>query len=167
MVRWSRNSNRGITVFVILWLLIFSYESLRLHYLSPLIGRPLPKLKFLFPPAGWIMFYTVDASYGFADVYGVNSAPGRRGGVKDRTPAKLDPHQIFRTQAVGYDNIRRNVLVGVLDGYSAPSFCRYLRRKFPQYDDFAVVEAAYPDVIRAPTQVMGRIAYECSERVSK
>ena len=135
-----------------LWLLVFSYESLRLHYLSPLAGRELPKTKFLFPPAGWIMFYTVDASYGFAQVYA----------IKNRAPTQLDPHQIFRTKAVGYDNIRRNVLVSVLYPATAPGFCRYLRWKFPQYDDFAIVEAAYPDVVHAPTQILGRIAYHCT-----
>ena len=151
MVRLSRTSDRGITLFVIFWLLIFSYESLRLHYLSPLVGRELPKTKFLFPPAGWIMFFTVDASYGFAQVYG----------IKNKTPTPLDPHQIFRTKALGYDNIRRNVLVGVLSPYRAPAFCRYLRWKFPDYEDFAVVEAEYPDVIHTPTNVLGRIAYRC------
>ncbi|MBI4596793.1 MAG: hypothetical protein HY737_00135 [Candidatus Omnitrophica bacterium] len=154
MVKLSRSSDRSITLFVILWLLVFFYETFRLHYLSPLLGRELPKLNFLFPPAGWIMFYNVDAGYGFAQVYG----------VKDNTPTELDPHQIFRTKAVGYDNLRRNVLIEVLSPHHATNFCRYLRWKFPAYDDFAVVEAGYPDVIRAPTQVGGRVAYTCGTR---
>ena len=148
----TARSHRVISLFVSVWLVVFGYESFRAHYLNPLIGRPLPKVKWLFPPAGWIMFYNVQASYGFAQVYG----------VKGSTLTPIDPHQIFRTQAIGYDNIRRNVLVGVLNDFYAPSFCRYLRWKFPHYDNFAVVEAAYPDVIQTPQKVMGRIAYRCS-----
>ena len=152
MMRIARNPNRGITCFTILWLLVFGYESLRLPYLSSLVTHPLPKVKFLFPPAGWIMFYKVDPYYGFADVYG----------LRGKTSTRLDPHEIFRTRAVGYDNIRRNVLISVLDPSSAPSFCRYLRWKFPDYDNFAIVEAGLPDVVKTPDRAFGRIVYTCS-----
>ena len=152
MVRWSRSADRAISLFVAVWLLVFGYESLRLRYLSPLAGRELPKIKLLFPPAGWIMFYAVSPYYGFAEVYG----------VKGKTSERLSPHDIFRTKAVGYDNIRRNVMVGVLHPSMAPSFCRYLRWKFPSYDTFFVLEGAYPNVLKSPKQVLGRIAYQCS-----
>ena len=151
MVRLVRHPDRAITIFVIVWLVVFGYESFRLHYLSPLARHPLPKVKLLFPPAGWIMFYAVDASYGFGEVYG----------VKDRQTTPLDPHQIFRTHAIGYDNIRRNVLVGVLNSAYGPTFCRYLRWKFPQYTAFIVLEEAFPDVVLTPTRRLGRVAYTC------
>ena len=140
-----------ITVFVVCWTLIFGYETLRANYLSPLFKRPLPKLPLLFPPAGWIMFFNVDRSYGFAEVYAI-----RNGQL-----ALIDPHRIFSTRAVGYDNIHRNVLVGVLEADRAPAFCRYLRRKFPDADGFVVVYANYPDLIAAPDRVMRQIAYRC------
>ncbi len=144
-----------ITWCVILWALLFQYETLRANYLSPLAGRPLPKLALLFPPDGWIMFFHVDRSYGFAEGHGVG--PGGE-------PIKLDPHDIFETSAIGYDNIRRNVLVGVLDPGAAPSFCRYLRRKFPAYAGFTVLYGEYPDVVAAPNRVFYDVAYRCEGR---
>ena len=145
----SRNTR--ISLFVIAWLLVFHYETFRLNYLSPLAGRELPKLKFLFPPAGWIMFFNVDQSYGTAEVY------GNRGGE----PFFIDPHQIFRTRFVGYDNIHRNVMVGVLSPSVGEQFCGYLHRKFPQYDGFAVAYAAYPDVTQTPPKKSYRVLYQC------
>ena len=143
--------NTVITWFVIAWLVLFNYESLRAGYLSPLAGHPLPKTPLLFPPAGWIMFFNVDRSYGFAEVYAVR---GNR-----RT--LIDPHAILETKAVGYDNIRRNVLVGALTPPAAPDFCRFLRRKFPDAGSFAVVYAQYPDVVNAPERVDRFVAYRC------
>ena len=140
-----------ITWFVICWTLLFQYETLRASYLSPLAGRPLPKTAFLFPPAGWIMFFNVDKSYGFAEVYGLRSLEA----------VLLDPHDIFATRAVGYDNIHRNVLIGVLSPHDAPAFCRYLHRKFSTYDGFAVVYAQYPDLIGTPERILRQIAYRC------
>ena len=140
-----------ITWFVLCWTLLFQYESLRANYLSPFLKRPLPKLALLFPPAGWIMFYNVDARYGFAEVYG----------IRGNKAVLLDPHTIFSTKAVGYDNIHRNVLVGVLDEHRAPSFCRYLTRKFPSYDDFLVVYAEYPDVVETPDRIVRQPMYRC------
>ena len=159
--------NVWISVFVIAWMAVFHYETLRLSYLSPLVlrlrsalaptgtaglaGRELPKLKFLYPPAGWIMFFHVDRSYGFAEVYGLAGTQ----------PVLLDPHRIFETRFVGYDNIRRNVLISVLSAPDAPPFCRYLDRKFPQYDGFAVVYRVYPDVVSRPDETLYQVAYRC------
>ena len=166
--------NKWISLFVIVWIVVFHYETLRLNYLSPLVlrlrsaralseaegrvegfvGRQLPKLKFLYPPAGWIMFFNVDRSYGFAEVYGVSKGQ----------PSLIDPHQIFETRFVWYDNIHRNVLISVLSAHDAPRFCRYLHRKFPQHEAFAVVYAQYPDVATQPNEVFRQIAYRCQER---
>ena len=144
-----------ISLFVLAWIGVFHYETLRLNYLSPLAGRELPKLKFLYPPAGWIMFFDVDRTYGCAEVYGWPK--GQRHGY----PELIDPHDIFRTRFVWYDNIRRNVLVSVLSPHDAPRFCPYLARKFPQYDAFAVVQAVYPDVVNHPDTVQRAVAYRC------
>ena len=146
-----RRHDRAITWFVICWSLVFFYETFRASYLSPLFGRQLPKLPLLFPPAGWIMFFNVDRSYGFAEVYGTRN--GQR--------TLLDPHDIFSTKAVGYDNIHRNMLVGVLSQHEAQPFCRYLMRKFPAYDEFLVVYAQYPDVANQPDTVYRQVAYRC------
>ena len=179
--------NAAITWFVIAWTLIFQYETLRANYLSPLFRRDLPKLALLFPPAGWIMFFNVDKSYGMAEVYGMRAGQ----------PFLIDPHQIFQTKAIGYDNIHRNMLVSVLSpsfvgspeqctalSRSRPNeywitvlrgvcghppdqpvetlpFCRYLQSKFPGYDSFAVVYAHYPDFIAAPDRIVHQVAYRC------
>ena len=140
-----------ISLFVIIWILAFHYESLRAFYLNPLFKRELPKVKFLFPPAGWIMFFNVDESYGMAEVYG----------IKNGQPQLIDPHDIFQTKAIGYDNIHRNVLSGVLDPRKGQSFCRFLRRKFPDYEGFWVVAVQYPSVIRQPGQKLYRVMYRC------
>lgn len=151
MARSQRLRHIVITLFVITWVAVFHYETLRLNYLSPLAGRELPKLKFLYPPAGWIMFFHVDASYGFAEVYG----------IRGDQPTLLDPHAIFATRAVGYDNIRRNALITVLPAGYTPSFCRYLFRKFPWYDRFVVVYAVHPDVALHPDDIQRQVAYRC------
>lgn len=151
--------NAWISVFVAVWVAVFHYETLRLNYLSPLVlrlrsglaGRELPKLQFLYPPAGWIMFFNVDRSYGYTEVYG----------VREGRAELLDPHAIFETRFIGYDNIHRNVLIAVLSPHQAQPFCRYLRRKMPQYEAFAVVYAAYPDLMEHPHEIRRRIAYQC------
>ena len=145
--------NRWITLFVILWLLVFHYESLRYDYLRPWLRRELPKLPLLFPPAGWIMFFRVDASEGCAEVYGISQGQ----------PQRLDPHDIFRTRCVGYDNIRRNVLVSALEPSRGRDFCRYLARKFPAYRGFAVVYLQYPSVIEHPPRAQRYLVYRCDE----
>lgn len=140
-----------ISIFVVLWLLVFYYESNRHFFLNPLFGRELPKIKFLFPPAGWIMFFNVDAGYGGAEVYGIKE--GRR--------HFIDPHDILETKAVGYDNIHRNVLSEVLSYHRRGAFCRFLRRKFPEYDLFEVAAVYYPSVVENPKRKLYRRVYGC------
>lgn len=147
--RWR---NRWISVFVVFWLILFHYETFRLFYLSSWLDRPLPKTPLLFPPAGWIMFYQIDNGYGHAEVYG----------VKGTQTAIIPPHEIFETDAVGYDNIRRNVLIGVLYEERAARFCHFLKRKFPKYSAFVVAYAQYPDVIEQPGKVHRKVMYRCN-----
>ena len=140
-----------ISAFVVGWIALFHYETLRLSYLSPLLGRELPKTKFLYPPAGWIMFFNVDPSYGMAEVYALQHGQ----------PKRLNPHDIFRTRFIGYDNIRRNVLISVLSPRVAPQFCAYLHRRFPDAESFAVVYRVYPDVAAAPEDSRYQVQYQC------
>lgn len=140
-----------ISLFVVLWLTLFHYESLRHSYLCPLFQCELPKWRFLFPPAGWIMFYNVGESEVRAEVFG----------KKGESLEPIDPHRIFDNRWLGYDNIRRNVLVTALDRRVAPQFGRYLRRKFPEYDGFLVMQAVYPSNIRYPGERRLVQAYEC------
>src|SRR5438445_6704213 len=105
--------NFVISVFVVVWTLLFHYESTRFFYLNPLFHKNLPQMKFLFPPAGWIMFFNVDDSFGNAEVYG----------VKDGLPQLLDPHQILTTRAIGYDNIHRGAMTTVFNTDIKDPFC--------------------------------------------
>ena len=97
------------------------------------------------------MFYQVDRSYGSAEVYG--ETPDQR--------ALIDPHRIFSTKGVGYDNSRRNLLIGVAYRERAADFCRYLRRKFPEYPAFEVAYAHAPDIVDHPDQVLRQVLYRC------
>ncbi len=150
-----RRRDVAITIFVLSWIAFFQYQTLRLHYLNPLAmrlwGRELPTIPLLFPPAGWIMFYNVDPTYGFAEAYG----------MREGIPELLDPHAIFPMRNLGYDNIRRNVLVSVLSQDAVPGFCRHLRRRFPAYDGFAVVYASYLDLVKQPDRILRQLAYRC------
>lgn len=148
---WLRIRSVFISVFVIIWIVLFNYESTRHFYLEPWLRRPLPKTKLLFPPAGWIMFFNLEPSYGHAQVYG----------IKNGRTDPIDPHQILETRAIGYDNIRRNALVGVLSRGTKETFCAYLRRKFPYYEGFAVTYVNYPSVIQNPYERQQMVAYEC------
>lgn len=89
-----------VSIFVILWLGVFHYESLRHSYLQPFFRQALPKLKFLYPPAGWIMFYQVDDRAVYAKVYGIRNGNAQL----------IDPHEIIRTRFIGFDMVHRNVL---------------------------------------------------------
>ena len=154
MVQPSSNKRRGaigVSLFVILWTFIFHYESTRYFYLNPFFGKQLPKVKFLFPPAGWIMFFNVDDSYGLAEVYG----------RKDTQTELIDPHNIFETKAILYDNIHRNVLSTILSPYYQQDVCRFLKRKFPDYKEFLIAAVYYPSVTKTPKKKLYRVEYLC------
>ncbi len=148
-----RARNILISIFVILWSLLFHYESMRTFFLSSLLQKPLPKLKFLFPPAGWIMFYNVDNSFGHAEVYG----------VKGNDVQVIDPHLILMNRTIGYDNVHRNVLSTVLYDDRKRSFCRYMRRKFPEFDKFLVAYVHYPSLDENPRNRIVKVMYQCLE----
>ena len=140
-----------ISFFVVVWTLIFHYESTRFFYLNPLFHRDLPKMKFLFPPAGWIMFFNVDESYSSAEIYG----------IKNGQPQLIDPHLILTMRPVGYDNIHRNALSSVLDPHLKQPFCRFLERKFPYFDNFVVTLIYWPSVTKTPLRRLQKVMYQC------
>ena len=143
--------NKAISVFVLVWCLVFHYESLRANYLGPLVGHKLPKVKFLFPPAGWIMFFQVDEVEAGVEVYG----------FREERPVLIDPHRIFRTRWLGYDNIHRNIMISVLNPFTNGRFCSFLRRKFPEYERFLVVETVWPSNSRYPGKKLIKPVYGC------
>lgn len=147
-----RVRNIIISCFVIVWIAVFHYESTRYFYLQPFFNQPLPPVKLLFPPAGWIMFYSVDDSAGFVEIYG----------VADGVPVRIDPHDIIQTRTIMYDNIHRNILSEVADRDVKPAFCRFLRRKFPDFDNFAVTVVYYPSLTKMPHRKIQQVIYQCS-----
>lgn len=148
-----RLRNFLISLFVIVWTVVFHYESTRHFYLEPLVKRPLPKLPFLFPPAGWIMFFNVDDDFSYAEVLG----------IKDGQSQVIDPHAILMNRTIGYDNINRNVLSSVLSRNLKESFCAYLERKFPAFDDFYITAVGYPSIIERPYERYQVVIYTCKE----
>ncbi|MBI5150327.1 MAG: hypothetical protein HZA28_06120 [Candidatus Omnitrophica bacterium] len=147
-IRWR---NVFISIFTLLWLFVFHYESTRYFYLTPFAQREMLKFKFLFPPAGWIMFFNVDDSYSYVEVYG----------KKGEALQPIDPHDILRTRTIGFDNIHRNVLSTVYSRELAGPFCRFLKRRLPYYDDFVVVAVEYPSVSREPDRRLQQALYRC------
>ena len=145
--------NTLITIFVIFWTVLFHYESIRYFYLQPMFGKPLPKTKFLFPPAGWIMFYHVDDSFAHASVIGINDD-----GVQE-----IDPHRILATRTFGFDNIHRNILGTVGYADQARPFCRFLRFRFPQFEKFLVTAVYYPSVTSERIKKFQEVQYQCTE----
>ena len=143
--------NTFISIFVILWLVLFNYESTRHFYLEPLLQKNLPKVKFLFPPAGWIMFFNVEDSFGYAQVYGYKFGQSQA----------IDPHQILQTRAIGYDNIHRNALVSIVSSDMSKPFCAFLERKFPYFDNFVVTYVNYPSLTKEPFKRQESVVYEC------
>ena len=143
--------NTIISVFVIVWTILFHYESIRYFYIQPHFKKPVWKTPLLFPPAGWIMFYNVNDDYGYVDVYG----------IKDKKFQLIDPHDIFRTRTIGFDNIHRNILSTVADPALKRNFCGFLKWRFPPYQNFAVVANYYPSLTREPTNVIQQIKYQC------
>lgn len=140
-----------ITIFVIVWSLVFHYESLRHFYLNPLFKKELPKVRFLFPPAGWIMFFSVGDTSGHIDVYG----------VKNNQRQIIDPHDIFRVRTIGYDNIHRGILGLAGNRAYAQSFCDFLNYRFPYFDKFLVVGVYTPEMTTNVYKQIQRVQYEC------
>lgn len=159
----NRRRQLWISLFVVAWNLLFLYETFRHFQLTPLLralalnwdlplgGRELPKLPMLFPPAGWIMFYHVGDGAGGIEVYGI------RGG----TPALLDPHAIFETRYILFDNIRRGMMFSSAEPGRSWDFCNYLRRKFPEYPDFAVTQYQVPSLVKATQRKTQAVLYRC------
>lgn len=145
--------NTLISIFVVVWLAVFYYESTCYYYLQPIFNHELPRMKFLFPPAGWIMFYNLGDNFGNVEVYG----------VKDGNPQLIDPHQILQTRAIGYDNINRNALLAVLSPSMSDSFCPFLKRKFPYFDKFLVTYVEYPHLTEQPLERTQTVVYECND----
>ncbi len=145
--------NKFISIFVIFWLALFYYESTCVYYLQPFFKGELSRIKFLFPPAGWIMFYDIEDNFGYTEVYG----------VKDGNPQLIDPHQILQTRAIGYDNINRNALITVLEPGMSNTFCPYLKRKFPYFEKFLVTYVQYPHLTETPMERTQTVAYTCGE----
>lgn len=145
--------NIVISLFVVFWLGVYHYVSLRHFYLEEWFDRSLPKVKWLFPPAGWIMFYRVDDIFGFTEVYG----------VKDEQLQRIDPHEIFRTRTIGYDNIHRGIMGNVANKKKGPMFCGYLKRKFPYFDQFVVISYYYPSITKEPHDRLQQVQYRCVE----
>ncbi len=143
--------NRLISIFVIVWLFVFYYESTCYYYLQPIFRHELPKMKFLFPPAGWIMFYNIGDNFGHVEVYG----------VKDGGPQLIDPHLILQTRAIGYDNINRNAMITVLSPEMAGEFCPFLKRKFSAFDKFLITYAEYPHLTEHPLERIQSVVYQC------
>lgn len=150
MNKWR---NRFITIFVILWCVAFHYESVRHFYLDPLFDRRLPKIQFLFPPAGWIMFYRVDNAYGHIRIFG----------TKDDQNYEIDPHEIFRVRTIGYDNIHRGVISSAASKRNGRAFCQQLTKRFNEFEDFKIIYAYYPDFVKEPNRNYQQLLYGCRE----
>lgn len=144
--------DRWISIFVVVWLLVFHYESLRAFFLNRIFQRELPKVKFLFPPAGWIMFYRVSPAASNIEVYGLDEA---------RQPQLIDPHEILQTRPIGYDNIHRGALFSFADPGRQQQTCAFLHRKLKYFQGFLVVYVQYPDVSKERFAQRRYILYQC------
>jgi hypothetical protein len=144
--------NVFISLFVVVWIIVFHYESLRAFYLEPMFKRSLPQIKFLFPPAGWIMFYKVEDGGGNVEVYGVKG---------NNPPQLIDSHQIFATRQIGYDNIHRGAMFAFVSENNRRQACRFLHRKFPYFQQFLVTYVEYPAPSKNPMEQNRYVAYQC------
>jgi len=147
--------NGFISILVIIWLFIFHYESTR-YFTHFKIFKLLddvkhPKIKFLFPPIGWIMFYKVSDSFGNVEVYG----------IKGTQHQLIDPHEIFRTRTIGYDNIHRGILGTAADIKNASKFCHFLRHRLPYFDNFVVMVKYHPSLTEEHYKIYKQIKYKC------
>ncbi len=100
------------------------------------------------------MFFNVDDQFGHAEVYGVTDGDALR-------VVPIDPHEILPTRFIGFDNVKRNVLSSVLHRHMKEPFCRYLNRKFPDFDRFLVTAVHYPSVTKTPHERYQSVVYQC------
>jgi len=99
------------------------------------------------------MFFNVNDSFSYVEVYG----------VKNEIPQLIDPHDIFRTRTIMFDNIHRNILSTVSRKEQGPAFCRFLRWRFPYFDKFLVSSVYHPDIIESPYKRSQQVRYQCVE----
>ncbi len=103
------------------------------------------------------MFYQVDKSDGYVEVYGVKSEQSQL----------IDPHDIFRTRTFGYDNVHRGIMGGVGDSDNpavGAQFCRFLNYRFPYFDKFYITAFYHPDMIEKPYDRRQKMLYECDKQ---
>ena len=97
------------------------------------------------------MFYQVGPSAGFYEIYG----------IKDKRPQLIDPHDIFRTRTIGYDNLHRGIMGGAAHPRRGRDFCRFLRYRFPYFDEFIVAGAYYPKPSKNAYERHDKVQYKC------
>ena len=152
-----------ISLFVILWCGVYHYMSVKAFYLEPLLKRPLPRVPMLFPPAGWIMFYNVGNQFGEVQVYGLEGVrlqgQGNNMSIDAQSKYLLDPHEIFRTRTIFFDNIKRGLMHGAVAHQR--QFCDFLEYRFPYYDGFEVRYISYPDMTKEPQKRIEQVPYQC------
>jgi len=163
---WKRWRNILITSFVIVWTMAYHYMSLKHFYLEPFFNRRLPRVPMLFPPAGWIMFYNVGDQSGTIDVYGLKGVKvqvyDKKYFVQGKEYQRIDPHDIFRTRTIFFDNIKRGLINGAVG--SQKDFCDFLEFRFPYYDAFEIRHTVYPSLTKEPYARDEQIYYQCLTR---
>jgi len=97
------------------------------------------------------MFYAVGDEFGNVNVYG----------KRDDELQLIDPHDIFRTRTIGYDNIHRGILTHVADVRVSRDFCRFLKYRFPSFENFFVSVVYYPSVTKDKYQRRQQTKYQC------
>ena len=97
------------------------------------------------------MFYNVDERFSRVDVYG----------VKKQQLYLIDPHDIFRTRTIGFDNIHRGILGSVVGQGQANQFCPFLEYRFPYFDRFIITLNYYPDFLKEPYKQFQEVRYQC------
>ncbi len=104
------------------------------------------------------MFFNVDEQFSRTQVYGLKSLPQN---PNQYVPQEIEPHVIFRTRTIGFDNIHRNIMSTVIMEMNQRPFCRYLKMKFPYYDNFVVILVRYPNVVKTPMEHTQQVVYQC------
>lgn len=88
-------------------------------------------------------------------------------GVKNNQSQLIDPHDIFRTRTIGYDNIHRGILGSVNNPNNpavAAQFCRYLNYRFPYFEKFFITASYHPDMVERPYDRRQNILYQCDKQ---